>query len=219
MFIGHFAVGLAAKRWVPAISLGTLFLAVQLADLIWPSLVSLDIEQVEIAPGITAVTPLDFVSYPISHGLIALALWAAIFALGYWWLRRSPASAIAVAVLVLSHWILDFVTHRPDMPIDFASTHRVGLGLWNSVPGTLAVEVPLFLFGVVLYNRSTRATSRVGTIAFWALIVFLLVVYAANVFGPPPPSVTAVTWSAQALWLLVAWGYWIDRHRQPVRRG
>lgn len=216
MFIGHFAAGLAAKRWVPAVSLGTLFLAAQLADLIWPTLVTLGIEQVEIAPGKTAVTPLDFVSYPISHSLIALCLWSAIFAVLYGWLRKSRAAALTLALLVLSHWLLDFITHRPDMPVDFAASYRVGLSLWNSIPGTLALEVPLFLVGVVIYARSTRARDRTGTIAFWALVVFLLVVYAANLLGPPPPSVQALAWSAQAIWLLVAWGYWIDRHRQPI---
>ena len=214
MFIGHFAVGFAAKKWVPAVSLGTFFLAAQLADLIWPTLLALGLERVEIVPGITAVTPLDFVSYPLSHSLVALSLWAAVFAVIYWSARRSRTAAITLAVLVLSHWILDFVTHRPDLPIDFAAQHRVGLGLWFSVPATLMVEIPLFLLGVVLYTRSTRAKDRTGTIAMWALVVFLLVVYAASIFGPPPPSVSAVAWSAQAMWLLVAWGYWIDRHRQ-----
>ena len=216
MFIGHFAVGFAAKKWIPAVSLGTFFLAAQLADLIWPTLLTFGIERVEIAPGITAVTPLDFVSYPLSHSLVALSLWATIFAVIYWAARRSRGAAITLAVLVLSHWVLDFVTHRPDLPIDFAAQYRVGLGLWFSVPGTLMVEIPLFLLGVVLYTRSTRAKDRTGTIAMWALVVFLLVVYAASVFGPPPPSIAAVAWSAQAMWLLVAWGYWIDRHRQPL---
>ena len=218
MFIGHFAAGFAAKKLAPEISLGTLFLAAQLADLIWPTLVTLGIEQVEIAPGITAVTPLDFVSYPFSHSLVALCLWSAIFAVLYGWLRRSRVAALTLALLVISHWILDFITHRPDVPVDFAASYRVGLGLWNSIPGTLALEVPLLLVGVALYARSTRARDRIGTIAFWALVVFLLAVYVGSIWGPPPPSVQALTWSAQAIWILIAWGYWIDRHRQPIRQ-
>ena len=78
MFIGHFAVALGAKKVAPAVSLGTMFLAAQLADLLWPTFVLLGIERVEIAPGATAVTPLDFVSYPYSHSLLALALWSTL---------------------------------------------------------------------------------------------------------------------------------------------
>src|SRR6478672_2579076 len=114
MFVGHFAAGLAAKRVAPQLSLGVLFLAAQLADVLWPMFVAAGLETVRIAPGLTAVTPLDFVSYPYSHSLLALAIWAIAlgaicrFAIG------GRTTFIVVAALVLSHWVLDVVSHRPD---------------------------------------------------------------------------------------------------------
>lgn len=220
MFIGHFALGFGAKG-VPAareVSLGTLFLACQLADLLWPTLVLAGVEIVRVEPGNTAVTPLDFVHYPYSHSLVALLIWATTFALGYQALRRSRGGAwLVVAVLVVSHWFLDVVVHRPDLPLTVSGAERFGLGLWNSVPATLAVELTLFAVGVGLYARFTRARDRWGTAGLWALVIFLLVMYAANVFGPPPPGVLAVAWGTEAMWLLVAWGYWLDRHRAPRR--
>ena len=216
MFVGHFALAFGAKRFAPVVSLGTLFLACQFADLLWPVLVLIDVEQVAIVPGITAVTPLDFVSYPYSHSLMALVIWAALAAMVYRVVRgfRFPAM-LTVAALVVSHWVLDAVSHRPDLPLTVGGSARVGLELWSSLPGTLIVEMSLFAAGVVMYVRQTTARDRVGSIAFWGLVGFLVVVSLANMFGPPPPSPAAGAWAAQAMWLLVAWGYWIDRHRVP----
>lgn len=212
MFIGHFAVSFASKRIAPAVSLGTLFLAAQLADLLWPTFVLLGLESFVISPGATAVTPLDFVSYPYSHSLAALALWGALLGLFYRALRRDRTGAIVLAVVVVSHWVLDVITHRPDMPLAFGGT-RFGLGLWYSVPGTVLVEGAMFLSAVAIYVRATHARHRVGRVALWALVGALLVIYAGNIFSPPPPSVAAVSWAAQGMWLLVAWAYWVDRHR------
>lgn len=218
MFIGHFAVGFAAKRAAPVVSLGTLFLACQLADLVWPNLVLLGVERFEIRPGTTAVTPLDFVSYPYSHSLLALALWGLLFAALHRLLRKSGrAAAVTLVAVVVSHWLLDFVSHRPDMPLYPGGGPRLGLGLWGSLPATVAVETLLFAAGVAAYVRFTRPRDRTGTVALWALVGILLLIYAANLLGPPPPSVAAVAWSAQAVWLLVLWGYWVDRHRSPAR--
>jgi len=216
MFVGHFAIAFGAKRFAPVVSLGTLFLACQFADLLWPVLLLLGVEQVQIAPGITAVTPLDFVSYPYSHSLMALVIWAALAAVVYQVVRgwRLPAM-LTVAALVISHWLLDAVTHRPDLPLTVGGETLVGLGLWGSVTGTVVVELLLFAAGVAMYVRQTAPRDRTGAVAFWVLVGFLLLVWLANIFGPPPPSASAVAWSVQAMWLLVAWGYWIDRHRVP----
>jgi membrane-bound metal-dependent hydrolase YbcI (DUF457 family) len=219
MFIGHFAVAFAAKPVAPRISLGTLFLAAQLADLIWPTLVLLGIETFEIRPGITALSPFDFTHYPNSHSLVALAAWGAALGIVYWFVRRARfREAVTLAAVVLSHWILDVVSHRPDMPLTISGPTRIGLGLWNSVPATVAVEFVLLGAGVALYVANTRARDRTGHVALWALVVFLAIAYLASVFGPPPPSPTAVAWGAQSVWLLVAWGYWIDRHRETALR-
>ena len=219
MFVGHFAVAFGAKRAVPAVSLGTLFVACQLADLVWPVLVIAGVERVGVQPGLTVVTPLDFIYYPFSHSLLAAVAWAAVFGAAYTRLRRAPKWTGAVlAAVVASHWMLDALAHRPDMPLTIgAGSARVGLGLWNSLPGTIAVELLLFAAGVWLYTRATKAVDRTGRVALWGLAAFLLVIYAANLFGPPPPSGMAAAWSALAMWLLVAWGYWVDRHRATVR--
>jgi membrane-bound metal-dependent hydrolase YbcI (DUF457 family) len=214
VFVGHFAASFASKRLAPAVSLGTLFLAGQLADLLWPNFVLLGLESFAIEPGATAVTPLNFISYPYSHSLLALVAWGVLAGLLYRAIRRDFSAAFVIALVVVSHWVLDVISHRADMPVAFGDT-KVGLGLWYSVPATLAVEGALFAAGVLVYATTTRARDRVGSIGLWALVGFLLVIYAGNVFGPPPPSVAAVAWSAQAMWLLVAWAYWIDRHRAP----
>jgi hypothetical protein len=217
MFIGHFGLAFGAKKAAPAVSLGALFAACQLADLLWPTLLLLGYEQVEIQPGATRFTPLNFVSYPYSHSLVALCVWGVAFGAIYTALRRARVSAfMTIALLVVSHWMLDYVTHRPDMPITMRGADRVGLGLWNSIPGTLAVEAAIFSIGLAVYLRETAPRDRIGSIGLWCLAGFLVVVYIANSFGPPPPTVTAVAWSAQALWLLVIWGYWIDNHRRGL---
>ncbi len=218
MFIGHFGVAFGAKTAAPAASLGTLFAASQFADLLWPTLVLLGRERVEVVPGATRMTPLDFVSYPYSHSLLALCGWGVAFAAIYVALRRARLStAVTLALLVVSHWLLDYLTHRPDLPLTPYGIERFGLGLWNSLPGTLTAEFAIFAVGLLLYLRGTTPRDRIGSAGLWALVGFMAVVYLASVFGPPPPSATAVAWSAQAIWLLVAWGYWIDKHRVPHR--
>lgn len=219
MFIGHFALGLASERLAPSISLGALFLACQFADLLWPTLVLAGVESFTIRPGVTAVTPLDFHHYPYSHSLLALMVWGVLLGLLYHTVTRSRwAAALVLFALVVSHWVLDVVAHRPDMPLAPGFGVRLGLGLWNSVPGTLVVEFSLLAMGAVSYLKCTVARNRVGTIGYWTLLLVLSIVELANVLGPPPPSALLVTWSAQSVWLLVAWGYWVDRHRSSVER-
>lgn len=215
MFIGHFGVGFGAKALAPNVSLGSLFLAAQFIDLLWPTFLLLGLERVEIQPGITKVTPLHFVHYPLSHSLLAVLGWAVLFALVYQFVRRYPRGTIVLALAVVSHWLLDLIVHRPDLPLYPGST-LVGLGLWSSVTATLAVELAIFFIGLWLYFRSTAADDAVGRWALWGLVGFLLLIYLANVFGSPPPSVTVLAWVGQAQWLLIAWGYWIDRHRRAV---
>jgi membrane-bound metal-dependent hydrolase YbcI (DUF457 family) len=218
MFIGHFAVGFGAKRFAPGVSLGTLFLAAQFIDLLWPTLLLLGVERVRIAPGITAFTPLDFEHYPWSHSLFMTFVWGGLFGVVYYALRHDLRASVALTVVVLSHWLLDFFTHRPDLPL-WPDATRVGMGLWNSVSGTLAIEVSLFVCGILLYVQSTHARDATGCWTLWGLAMLLSLTYVGNLFGPPPPSATAIAWAGQAQWLLVAWAYWIDRHRATVYTG
>jgi hypothetical protein len=193
MFIGHYALAFGAKRIAPAVSLGTLFLACQLADLLWPTLLVLGIEHVEIDPGNTVMTPLNFISYPYSHSFVALAGWAALFALLYRTIRGwHPVAIATVAALVFSHYVLDVITHRPDLPITLTGSRRLGFGLWNYPGTTLAIESALFIIGTTLYMSVTRARDGIGRIALYALIVFVVAIYFAALYGPPPPSPAAI---------------------------
>ncbi|MBI5451792.1 MAG: hypothetical protein HY940_10605 [Gammaproteobacteria bacterium] len=218
MFIGHFAAGLGAKALAPRASLGTLFLAAQFIDLLWPTLLLAGIEQVRIAPGITRVTPLDFTHYPYSHSLLAVLGWALLVATAYLLRTRERRAAIVLGALVLSHWLLDALVHRPDLPLYPGGAQRIGLNLWSSLGGTLIIELTLFTAGLWCYLRTTTAADTTGRWALWGLAAVLLGIYLANLFGTPPPNVTALAWVAQAQWLLVLWGYWIDRHRRVFSR-
>jgi len=208
-------VGFAAKRVMPAVSLGTLLVAALLADLVWPVLVLMGVERVVVAPGATVVTPLRFVHYPYSHSLLAMCGWAAVFAAAHALARRATMmTALLLAATVLSHWLLDVVSHEPDLPLTITGSTRLGLGLWNSLAGTAAVEITMFAAGIWLYGRSTQAVNRKGRILLFGLCAFLLVLYLGNLLGPPPPSGQAVASAGLATWLLIAWGYALDRHRQ-----
>lgn len=213
MFIGHFAVAMAAKKVAPKVSLGTMILSTSFIDLLWPLFLILGIEHVRVEPGITVVTPLDFFDYPISHSLAAVAGWSVLVGCVYWLVRKERQGALVVGLGVLSHWILDLLVHRPDLPLAPGIESRVGLGIWNSLPATLVLEGTLFAGGIFFYTRTTRAVNRTGRISFWSLVAFLAAVYLANVFGPPPPASDALGYVGLSMWLFVAWGYWIDRNR------
>jgi len=213
MFLGHFGVALVAKKVAPKASLGTLVLAAQFADLLWPLLLLAGVEQVRIVPGLLAASPFDFTSYPISHSLIAQLGWGAILGIAYFLVKRDGRTALVVASLVPTHWVLDFIAHRPDMPI-YPGGAKYGLGMWNSVPLTMLVEYLLFAAGIAVYVSVTRAKDRTGNLALWSLLGLLGVIYAGSVFGPPPPSVKILAESALAIWLTVPWAAWADRHRQ-----
>lgn len=212
MFLGHFALALGAKRLAPRTSLGALVAAAQLIDLVWPALLLMGVEVVRIDPGNTATTPLDFVSYPYTHGATSVLLWAAAaggltFALG-----RSGAGAWVVAGLVVSHWLLDALTHRPDLPL-WPGGPLVGLGLWNHVTAAALVEGLLFAAGAALYGLTTRWRDGAGRLGLYAFLGVLVLIAVANLLGPPPPSVQAIGWAGLGLWLFVPFAAWVDRHR------
>jgi membrane-bound metal-dependent hydrolase YbcI (DUF457 family) len=214
MFLGHYALAFGAKRMAPAVSLGTLFMACQFADLLWPTLVMLGLEIVEIDPGNTLVTPLNFVKYPYSHSLVMLLVWSLVFALLYFAIRRGRAGAITVGVLVFSHYVLDVITHRPDMPVTIDGATRLGMGLWNYPGATLATESAMFIIGAALYATVTRERDRIGKLGLSALIATLVAIYFAAMWGPPPPNSQSVAIAGHLSWLFVLWAYWVDRHRE-----
>ncbi len=214
MFIGHFGLGFAAKKVTQKPSLGTLFLAAQFIDLLWPIFLILGIEKVMVDPGNTVVTPLNFIHYPFSHSLIGVIFWTLIFGLVYYLLKKDIKNSLWLCILVLSHWILDLLTHTQDLPLFPWSEIKVGFGLWNSLLGTILVEGLIFVGGIYLYIKITHAKNRKGIWSLWSLIIFLIIIYISNLFGPAPPTAEPIAYLAFAQWLLIIWGYWIDRNRE-----
>ena len=193
MFLGHFAPAMAGKKFASTASLGTLVLSTQFADCLWPVLLLLGIEQVRIVPGTTRVTPLDFISYPISHSLLLQLVWGLLLGGAYFFWRRDLRTALVVVALLPTHWLLDYFAHRPDMPL-YPGGPKVGLGMWNSLPLTLLVEFGLFLIGLLVYLRATRSKGP-RSYGLWSFVLFLAAVYAAFLLGPPPPNVRMVALS------------------------
>lgn len=215
MFIGHLALGLAAKRATPHLSLAVLFFAAQLADVLWPIFVAVGLEHVRIDPGNTAFTALDFVSYPYSHSLVFLIVWGVLLGILCRFLMGGRAVTAVVSALVVSHWILDFVTHRPDMPL-YPGSVKLGLGLWNSIPLTLVIELLMYGAGLWIYMQATRARDGIGRWGFLILAIFVIVVFIANI-GNAPPSISALWISAFAgAAVLTLWAWWADRHRDSI---
>ena len=218
MFIGHFAVGFASKRAAPRASLGVLMAAPLFLDLLWPIFLIVGIETVRIDPGNTPFTPLDLHDFPWSHSLVTSLAWSAIVAMAFWAATRYARGAVVLAIGVFSHWLLDFVTHRPDLPLYPGSPTSVGLGLWNSRTGTMATEVAMFIVGLAIYVRATRASNWRGVFALWSLVALLAAFYAMTCFGPPPSSVNFIKYGGLTGWLFVPWAWWIDRNREPRAR-
>jgi hypothetical protein len=213
VFIGHFAVGFAAKKFAPRTSLALLLAAPLFLDLLWPWFLLFGWERVRIDPGNTRFTPLDLAYYPWSHSLLMAFVWATIFALMYHLLAHYWPGTLAIWIGVVSHWVLDWITHRPDMPL-YPGGPRYGLGLWNSIAGTMAVEISMFALGVWLYARTSSARDRIGRYAFIAYVTLLLVLYGGDRYSAPPQSVSEIVWPAIiAELLLILWAWWFDNHR------
>ena len=227
MFVGHFGVGLSGKAVAPRVSLGTWFAACQFLDLLWPFFLLLDVEHVRVTPGYTRMSPLDFYDYPVTHSLFGAVLWSAAFALAWSIARRRSVprperrrTALLLGAVVLSHWVLDAVVHRPDLPVLPTMGPYVGLGLWNVPAAEIPVELAIFGLGIVLYLRATRARDGIGRFGFWALVAVLAAAWLGSIFGPPPEDEGVIGWAALATWLFVPWAAWVDRHRtSPPERG
>ena len=210
MFIGHFAVGFGMKRLAPNTSFTLLLTAPLLLDLLWPIFLVTGIERAGLNPGApTRYLTLDLQYYPWSHSLLMAVAWSLAFAA----LARTRRGAICLGIGVFSHWVLDFVTHRPDIALWPGGAARVGLGLWYSTAGTAITESLMYVAGVALFLRSTRARTVWGHVSAWSLILFLSVGYVMTLVGPPPPSFEAVRYASLATWLIVPWAYWIERTR------
>ena len=217
MFIGHFAVGLASKRLAPRTSLVWLLAAPLFLDLLWPLFLVTGLEHASLIPD--APTPflvLGLDDYPWSHSLVMALVWSVALGLLCLLATRDRRGAAVVGAGVFSHWLLDLLTHRPDMPLAPGGGVELGLGLWYSVVGTVATEAALFIVGVVLYLGVTRARGLGGKLSIGTLVAFLAIAYAGSIFGPPPPSIDAVRTVGLSSWLIIPWAWWIERTRPPA---
>jgi len=218
MFVGHYGPSFAIKSLRPAIPLWQLFIAVQLVDVMWAVLVLLGVEKVRIVPGITASNPLDLYYMPYTHSLVAAIFWSVAVALVSWLLSRvtTRSAAVWIGVAVFSHWILDFVVHRPDLPL-YDDTLKVGLGLWNYPVVALSLEAALLFGGMILYLRVTtpiNAIGRVGPPLFGAV---MLAIQSYIFFGPPPVSPAAAAITALVSYVLFAvLAEWLARQRTQI---
>ena len=216
MFIGHFALGFAAKRAAPRQSLAVLIMAPIWLDVVWPVLVALKIERFHIAPGNTAYNPLMFDYYPWSHSLLMSVDWGLLFGVIVWRATGDGIGGFVTGGLVVSHWVLDWITHAPDLPLwPGGSMH--GLALWDFVAATMIVEGVVFVAGVASYLTFTKARDRIGSVALWGFVLLLAVSYVATSFGPPPPRRMAVILPALIMVVVMpVWAWWIDRHREVI---
>jgi FtsH-binding integral membrane protein len=215
MFLGHYGAGLSFKKAAPPISLGLFFIAVQFLDLLWPTFLLLHIEHVQITANKSQPIPLIFTDYPYSHSLLMALLWSALFFVVYWLARKNLRQAVILGLAVFSHWVLDLIVHLPDLPLYPGSSVELGLELWRFPVVTAVIEGLIFFFGLFLYFKSTKAKNKTGSIVFWVLVILLLVSHIANLFSPPPPSVEAIAWAGQAMWLFVLLAFWADKNRVP----
>lgn len=217
MFVGHLAVALGAKKVEPKMPLSAGVAASFGLDLLWPVLLLTGAESVRIEPGATAFTPLAFESYPWSHSLLMVTLWGTVVLVVATALSGHLKVGGLLGALVVSHWALDVITHRPDLPL-WPGGPVVGLGLWSSIGGTFLVEGGLLVIGLLLYASATRPKRRRGTVGLAALVALTVVIWASGPFAPPPPSVSAIAGAGLALWLFVPWAHWIEGNRERAHR-
>jgi hypothetical protein len=201
MFVGHYGVSFAARRIDERIPLWVLFVAVQLLDVLWAPLVLLGIEKVRIVPGATASNPLDLYYMPYTHSLVAAVAWSCVAGIIYQVvaLPAQRRASIVVALAVFSHWVLDFLVHRPDLPV-FGNAAKVGLGLWNAPTLALGLEIALLFGGIALWGRRSRG-SFLQTLVFGALMV---AIQCYVFFGPPPASDRSAAVTALVAYALFA---------------
>jgi hypothetical protein len=219
MFLSHYAAGFAAKKIAPKMSLGILFLAAVWLDLLWSLFLLLGWESVRITPGITKVLPIDFFDYTLSHSLVMASAWAALFGIVSLIITRNEKVSFLVTGLVVSNWFLNLIFHHMDMyllPSPNPGSVKWGLGLWNSVAGTIVVEGVVFAAGLWIYLKSTKAVGTTGQWGFWALGAALTAVFISLFLLPVPKSEIWVAVAGQVQLLFVAWGFWLDDHRKAA---
>lgn len=212
MLAGHVAAGMVAKRIEPRISLGTAVFAALLADVLCFVFLIAGIERFNAVRGNGLIGAIGDIPY--SHSLLMDSVWGALFAAVYFARTHNHRGALVLFAAVLSHWLLDFVSHSPDMRIAPGSHRAFGLGLWNSMPASLIVEGGFWLIAIVLYVRATKPKNRAGVYALWIGVALITLVWHGNIrAGIDPDQVRAGIGGLIFFSLIVAWAYWMNRLR------
>jgi hypothetical protein len=221
MFVGHYAAALVLRPLKASPSLPVLFAAVQLMDILFFSFVLAGVEAFRITPGITVMNPLDLYHMPFSHGLGGVLIQSALFGLLIAALMGDGsrlAGGLIATMAVFSHWVLDVITHQPDMML-LREVDKIGAGLWNFPAAAMLVETLVITTALIFYLVAARPSR--GT-ALWAailMVVLMVGVQAINWFGPAPNPLTMHISSiaAQGLLaygLLIAAAVWVERTRE-----
>ncbi|SCK12308.1 hypothetical protein VAR608DRAFT_0684 [Variovorax sp. HW608] len=216
MFAGHMGVGLALGRAERRVNVGVFIAAGLLLDLLLWLFVLLGWETVTLPADFARTHQPEFI-FPYSHGLLAAVGWsalagaAAFAAYGRLGAARMRIASL-VAAAVFSHWLLDALVHRPEMPLASPGSATVGGGLWQNMPIAMAVEAAIVVVGLGLFLRGCRLSRRKRA----ALAMLSLIVLAFTVVGmtmaPPPPSAQAMAASSLAVLVLVcALAGWLAR--------
>jgi len=211
MFIGHFAPALLARGITEdAPKLGVLFIAAQLVDWAFFTFAIFGIEQLRIVPGITAMNPLDLVFMPYSHSLLATAGWALVFGVVVGIVLRNIVAAAWGAIVVLSHWLLDLLAHRPDLTIA-GGEEKYGFGLWNTPSIEMPLEIGLVLLAYWFYISRTKGPVIPPLILLAAMLLF----QAINWFGPQPETAGVGMYLSVFLsyGILTAMAFWVQSTR------
>ena len=219
MFIGHFGVSFAAKKFAPKVSLATLFIATQFVDILWPFLLVFGVEKVAVTPGYTKTNAFEFLHFPYTHSLFMGLIWSVIVGGIHWLVKHDKRSALVIGICVLSHWLLDVIVHTADLPLLPFGDYKVGLGLWNYVGITLIVETIIFLAGAFVYASVTKAKNKVGKWSLWMLIILLLIITLSNTFGPTPPNSVMILFYSFVILIAIIVGlsYWVDKNRTLIK--
>jgi hypothetical protein len=214
MFVGHYGVSFAVKSVHKDIPLWMLFIAVQFIDVLWAIFILAGIEKVRITPRITATNPLDLYYMPYTHSLVAALFWSGVGFIGYKYVGRAASyGAFLFAAAIFSHWVLDLIVHRPDLPL-YDDTYKVGFGVWNYPAIALALEASLLFGGIVLYLRSSKSVSLAGKFGVPIFGALLLLLQAVVFFGSPPTSPSAAALTALLSYVVLAGvAYWLEKKR------
>jgi len=218
MFIEHFGLSFGSKKIAPQVSLGTMLIATQFVDILWPFFLVAGAEQMAVVPGYTAYGPFEFVHYPYTHSLFMNVVWGLVAGAVYGLIKKDWKGALIVGLGVLSHWFLDLIVHIPDLPWSPWGQSKVGFGLWNHVAATWIIESIIFFGGVYFYTSATKAKNNKGRWGLWTLVTLLFLFAVSSFFSPPPSGslVTLLISMCILMGVIVALGYWVDSNRESV---